>query len=334
MGARMTENIVEYFNKELELIVMPTEDCIFRCDYCYEHFDIGRMKPETVSAMKKLIYSRINEIDHLTVQWFGGEPLMAYDIMVDTMKYIQELRNSMSPAPSLRSNVTTNGYLLDQKKLIELVGFGVNAFQISLDGDKEEHDKLRKMIDGEGTFDVIWSNLLRAHDTDLDFTITQRLHVNKDNEESMKSLLRRTAKEMNGDKRFEMFIRLLSRLGGPKDAALPITDDVNVVERLKEYAQTQGLRLAAFDPYGTMDSMCYAAKPYAFIIRADASISKCTVAFYDDFNAVGKLNPDGTMSVNNDLVSKWSKGLFSGNKEELGCPLKGFHEEKIKMVAK
>ncbi len=224
--------------------------------------------------------------------------------------------------------MTTNGYLLDQKKLKALTDLNVRSFQISLDGDKDVHDSMRIRADGKGTFDTIWNNLLMAHMTDLDFSIMIRLHVNKKNKDSMRSVIKKIRDEIDGDKRFPLFIRLLSRQGSSNDLNLPICDDLKDMNELKDYASFLGLGLYKLDIYKKVpDYVCYAAKPYSFILRADGSISKCTVSLYDDHNIVGKLNADGTMTLDEKKTNRWSIGLFNGNKEDLACPQMGIRKE-------
>jgi uncharacterized protein len=63
--------------------LLPTEDCNFRCTYCYEDFAIGRMSRATIEAVKKLIESRVPKLRALTIGWFGGEPLIAKDIVME-----------------------------------------------------------------------------------------------------------------------------------------------------------------------------------------------------------------------------------------------------------
>ena len=70
-----------------ELIILPTEKCNFRCTYCYEDFAIGKMKIETVEAIKKFISARAPSLKFLTLSWFGGEPLLARDVIINIAKH-------------------------------------------------------------------------------------------------------------------------------------------------------------------------------------------------------------------------------------------------------
>lgn len=100
---------------------------------------------------------------------------------------------------------------------------------------------------------------------------------------------------------------------------LSLTDKENVIEELQSYAKTKGLHL--LDNNTETTKVCYASKLNSLLIRADGRIGKCTVALYDDKNIVGKLNEDGTLVLDNEKLLWWARGLFSGDKHELACPL-------------
>lgn len=67
--------------------------------------------------------------------------------------------------------------------------------------------------------------------------------------------------------------------------------------------------------------ICYAGKPNSLGIRANGSLNKCTVALSDDRNSVGKINKDGTLTLNNERYSSWIKGFTTLDSWQMGCPL-------------
>lgn len=269
--------------KELKLIILPTEQCNFRCSYCYETFSIGKMKAEVIEGVKNLITTCSQNLKNLEISWFGGEPLLGYDIITDIMGHA---KREIKEDSSLNSNMTTNGYLLTPKRLKCLVALGIDHYQISFDGDKEEHDNLRLRADGKGTFNVLWDNIIGAHNTNLPFEITLRVHANRNNINSIEKFIARVKHDLNGDKRFKLWIRPLSQLGGSNDINLPVLEGQegswfggtgSSIQKLRRNAEETGLQL--LESPGS--EPCYAAKLNSFVIRSTGSISKCTVALYD-----------------------------------------------------
>ena len=163
-------------NKSLNLIIFPTEECNFRCKYCYEHFEIGRMYENVINGIKSLIKERSKDIDRLNLDWFGGEPLLAFDIVDDIMKYARKCADVSGL--TLTSGMTTNASLFTKTKQEELIRLGVTKFQITLDGDTELHNSLRVTRNNTSTFNIIYNNLIDFHRSSLDGKIIIRLHVN------------------------------------------------------------------------------------------------------------------------------------------------------------
>lgn len=312
-------------NSKLHLILLPTEQCNFRCVYCYEKFDIGQMPPTVITGVKNLLRVRAPELKELHVSWFGGEPLVAFKVIQDVMSYIIDLLPG-APDLQVRSNITTNAWLLDRSTLQKLNDLRVTDYQISFDGDRDLHDTLRVSASHKGTFDRIWANVVDAHRSDVPFNMVLRVHANTKNESSILSFMERFAREIGPDPRYRLFVRSLERLGGPSDSSLPILGEgemPKVMERVRAYATSLGLDHLLFNPESDTETglaVCYAALVNSLVIRADGRLAKCTVAFCDDRNTIGKINADGTMEIDRAKLAWWARGLFSGDKAQLYCP--------------
>jgi uncharacterized protein len=307
--------------KRFNLILLPTERCNFRCTYCYEDFAIGRMTPMIVSAVKRLLERRIPALDTLAVSWFGGEPLLAKDIVLDVGTFVHEL--CIKHGIKLLAHVTTNSYLLSAALLEELMRVSIREFQITLDGDQEWHDRTRVLANGGGTFEKLWTNLQSYRGVSGAFQIALRLHVHQDNVESMKRLYNRLQQELLHDPRFSAGFHKVSWLG-PQ----PIKERVlGEREYLEALAYITGGSTAVERPdsgiseHHLTDYICYAAKPNSLMIRANGRIGKCTVAIDDERNDVGRLNDDGTLTIFQERLRKWFAGFANPTQESLGCPL-------------
>jgi uncharacterized protein len=316
----------------MELTVLPTERCNFRCTYCYEDFKIGRMSLDTVRGVKALVERRAPELSLLHVTWFGGEPLAAYDIVLDLAESFRV--TTQRHVMRYTSHMTTNGSLLTLDRFRTLVDLGVTHYQISLDGPQEHHDQTRITMQKRGTYDVIMENLRAARASDVPGEIMLRLHITQENHHDLEPFVRQLARDFLDDPRFSIFFVPIGRLGGPNDAAIRVVDPnyVNaIISRLVEAVrEEQGIAQASHDPIvveGGKDDegeplidVCYAARPNALVIRADGRLAKCTVALTSERNSIGRLLPDGLLEIDNGKHNTWIKGWFDSDIAALKCP--------------
>ncbi|MDE2197308.1 MAG: radical SAM protein [Gammaproteobacteria bacterium] len=322
-------------SRSFELSINPTEHCNFRCTYCYEDFAIGRMRPEIVGGIKKLLARKVPGLRHLRLSWFGGEPLLAASICLDIAGYAMQL--CTSHGAQLSGGITTNGSLLDTALAAKLVALNHTQFQISLDGDQPYHDTVRLRADKSGSFDAIMGRLLALRDTDLKFKILLRLHVSGNNQESLRSLLRKLNALFPGDRRFEIGFHPLNDLGSPnKGQYLPVTHQ-DYAAIVRELRQELPGGLSGYDMVsanGESVHVCYASKPNALFIRADGRIGKCTVALSEGYNNIGRLDSEGQVQISERLMHKWTVGLRTLDPDDLRCPLsrgKEYFESEVRL---
>lgn len=305
--------------KYLNLILLPTEQCNFRCTYCYEDFKARQMEPTIVNAVKELINRRVSDLNTLEISWFGGEPLVAKRVIYDISRHIINLSEN-GHRFSYAANMTTNGYLLDPATAETLASLGVTYYQISLDGPQAIHDRSRVKANGSSTFARIWSNLLAIRDSTLPFSIMLRVHFSPDTYTELDPLIEAINEEFGEDRRFTVYFKGISRLGGPNDANIrtfpdSMEDDVKAHLEGKLQYKEQIYTSPKDEVY-----ICYASLPNSLVVRSNGDLAKCTVALYEQHNRVGKLNPDGTITVNQDKIRLWMRGLATLNDSDLSCP--------------
>lgn len=315
----LDKNILATLNpKSLELILYPTEQCNFRCTYCYEDFLIGRMDEKTQAGIKNLIARRLPKLEKLHLQWFGGEPLAAKDLVLDLSGFAK--RACDETGVNFSGSLTTNGYLLTLDLAQKLCDLNQRNYQISLDGFEAGHDQTRKLASGAGTFNRIWSNLLSLKDSSLDFKVTLRVHLTKENIASVKTLAEEIKKTFLSDPRFTVFLKTIENLGGPND-----TSSVLLSKSEKQAAITELNNLLSSKTSSKSDGgiyVCYASRPNSLAIRANGTIQKCTVMLSDERNSVGKLNENGMLQLDSERMQLWMRG-YSDNKNSLSCPAVG-----------
>ena len=146
-----------------ELHINPTMNCNFKCWYCYEtHIKDSKMDKETISHALKHVEKVLNEkkqLQRLSLGWFGGEPLLYYKkVVLPILESVHALTAERKIAFS--SSITTNGLLINQDVIESAKKYDLKFFQITLDGNRERHNKVRFISEERGSYDEIVANIV------------------------------------------------------------------------------------------------------------------------------------------------------------------------------
>ena len=172
------KNVREYFHSvresrdQLRMTVLTTLQCNFACDYCIQgdHGDYNKtaakMSLETAARVAEWAERRLDDLGAASyaLTFFGGEPLLNLPVVY----YLAERMWAACEARgvSMLINIITNGLLLTPEVVDRLVPLGLNGVKITLDGDRETHNRMRPLRGGQGTFDKIIHNVRQiAHKT-------------------------------------------------------------------------------------------------------------------------------------------------------------------------
>lgn len=137
-----------------------SHDCNLRCDYCFAatgDFGTGR-KLMSFETGKKAIDFLLKESagrKNLELDFFGGEPLMNYKVVKQIVEYAREEEKKYGK--TIRFTITTNGMLLTEDKM-DFINSEMSNVVLSIDGRREVNDRMRKRVDGRGSYDTIIEN--------------------------------------------------------------------------------------------------------------------------------------------------------------------------------
>jgi uncharacterized protein len=280
------------------------------------------MPRSIVGGIKNLLNIRSNDAEVISLGWFGGEPLLAIDIVLEISRFLSRLVLNSQHKVDYDGHMTTNGCFLDTDTLKGLTEAGISRYQITLDGWAAQHDSTRKTDTGDGSFSRIWSNLLAASESNLNFSILIRIHLSKENYSNICQLIKRVNSTFRGDSRFKVFIHVIENLGSCNNRFnnyLEYEKNISMRNDM-ELLIDEGLRI---NPNRDDNYVCYASQPGSFCIRADGRLSKCTVALYDEVNIIGRINEDGRLLIDPDKHSYWLRGIELGDMNILKCPRSG-----------
>ena len=186
-------NVSKYDATNFGLTIAPTLDCNFRCKYCFETHPKGKMSAETQAALVAFVESRLARAKNFSVTWYGGEPLLAKEIIWSLSEKFLELSEKLSV--EYDAFIITNASLLDDADVELFKRYKINGAQITIDGVKEVHDSRRRLITGESTFDKLVDRVNLLLDSGL--TVIVRINIDKDNIARVDELLDTLAARIN-----------------------------------------------------------------------------------------------------------------------------------------
>lgn len=201
--------------KELFLIILPTEQCNLRCAYCYEKFSRGKMTERTQSALITYIEQMLDGYQELYISWFGGEPLLAMDVIERLSSTIMEFCRKKKI--NYRAGITTNGVKLTKSIVEKLLDYNVLDYQVTLDGDQALHDKQRVTVSGGGTFAQIYYNLKEMRSIKRNFGVIMRTNIGQNAGKAIFEYIDNIKRDFMEDERFMLhFVAIvqIARLNG------------------------------------------------------------------------------------------------------------------------
>lgn len=131
--------------------------CNLNCSYCFAsqgkfHGERGLMSFEVGKRALDFLIENSGSRRNLEVDFFGGEPLMNWELVKDLVAYARSVEKQAGK--NFRFTLTTNGMLIDDD-VIDFANREMSNVVLSLDGRREIHDRFRTDYAGRGSFDVI-----------------------------------------------------------------------------------------------------------------------------------------------------------------------------------
>jgi len=169
-----TQSLDQYFHtlredtEQLRVTALTTLQCNFACDYCFQgdHGDYNKfaekMSLETASKVIDWIEERMDALrpEKFVLTLFGGEPLLNLPVAYYLAERCRDLCTERGIQPGV--SLITNGLLLTPEVVDRLVACGLYGIKITLDGDRETHNRMRPLRGRQGTFDKIIDNVRRV----------------------------------------------------------------------------------------------------------------------------------------------------------------------------
>ena len=129
-----------------------------------------------MSKVIDFIKERSPNSSSISIKWYGGEPLIEFNKIVQITNEVKPLFENFS------ASIITNGYLLTPDKIEQFEELGIRQIQITLDGPEEIHNKRRPLKNGKGSFNQILRNIDYLFSVNEKIFVTIRVNIDRSNE--------------------------------------------------------------------------------------------------------------------------------------------------------
>ena len=301
----------------LSVTICPTMNCNFNCSYCFEKHRTGKISKELqnviINFIKRTIF--ITKVRRIKITWFGGEPLLAMDVIESLSKELIELCNKWKI--NYNADIVTNGYLLTQEIADKFFEFKINDCQITLDGIGDGHNKTRHLINNNPTFDKIINNLKNIK-FKCQINIRHNVYADNTNEiEPLKKLVEKIAKE-SGNKLY-----YYPAFTNDVDSAVGRKKELNYLNMEDFYCYEIDKKIQSFAPY--KGTYCGAQLLTFIVIDELGNLYKCWEDLGRIENSFGRVenwnvnDPIPTASNPQIIIDYINSGGATKDKECLDC---------------
>lgn len=313
---------IRYGRSNLNLTIAPTMNCCFSCHYCFEnHKKPGNISVEVMDAIMKYVQS-IHNLQHINLTWFGGEPLMAPQEIEAFYDKLVEIVDSKI----ISSSIITTAYHINAEIVRILKKVGVTSMQITLDGLKETHNKIKNFEGSGDVFEKVMQNIEYLCKSFPELNIVLRVNLTKTNAHEYIKLVDLIMERFKDCQNVNPAPAFVLATGVSSCNQVCMSDLFNHRER-SEYILD--LAYKGYDsPYTQYPKMffseCAMRNELTVAIDPEGYIYKCWEVIGNTDYAIGKLNQDGNVDDFN---------IVNFNRQTFGAdPLEDFQCSKCKYL--
>lgn len=261
----------------LRITIAPTMACNLQCSYCFQKNVSHRnyMKSDIQRGVIELVRRKVEGSKLLVVQWFGGEPLLAYDQILSMTEAFKHICDELGV--KYYSEILTNGTLLTEQIIRSFRQISLRAIQISLDGNPDTYAR-RKNIPIDRA--IAYHRFLVEHIqsiVDVTGSVSVRINVDRDNPEAGENVVRMFKEYGCVDPRIDFRLGFINMSRGmldciPHDCFSP-REFSEVEMNFRHFLAKEGYRV-----YGEPERRyhpCSAPLENSYTIAPDGNIGKC-----------------------------------------------------------
>ncbi len=289
---------VWYGSPVTQVVVAPTMECNFSCAYCFQgpNKSVRSMDSDTICRTVEFAKTLARGTSGISLDWFGGEPLLEVDTVFSITSSLREWANSNRLG--FWGSISTNGFLLTPATVDRLVSLGVTNATITLDGPQHMHDERRMLKSGDGSFAEITGNLRYAV---MHMRIAVRSNVDQVNVSSIDDLHSYLVQQnIVGSGRAAFYTTPVDRFNDYPHCM----SDAAFLEFFEGWHATHGAAAGMWLEVPTPARACMARRPKAYAIDPDGRLYKCLEVLGREELSVGSVHANP--SISSVSLQRWS----------------------------
>ncbi|MBR3363166.1 MAG: 4Fe-4S cluster-binding domain-containing protein [Bacilli bacterium] len=298
----------KYYDKTfLNIVLVPSLACNFSCPYCFEKdLKCGKENiKKYFSALKRFAKNNFKDYKCIQISLFGGEPLLFVKNCLQFLNWVKQ--DSNDKKYDYFTSIVTNGSLLTEEILDELLQNNLKMVQITIDSDKETHDLTRKFKTGKPSFDLLIEKISMIVDKTKsyeDFNFVLRINLSNTTVQKVKESLEHIEPKYRS--KVNLLIRSVYNTHAYQD------DNDNDNSQIDNYfAIGQELGFSIFQESFQYQSCEACADDKFFYLMPDLSMWKCINDLNYNDACIGQMNEDGSVTTDPMKNVKWSKNAMS-----------------------
>jgi uncharacterized protein len=281
---RLRNKMETFGNRNFDLTVLPSMDCNLHCWYCFEdHVPDSRMSKEVQERIVTHIRKKVEyrEINSLSLEYFGGEPLLDFNEIAYPLGMSLKAICDEQKLP-FNCFFITNSTLIDDAMIDKLAELNA-GFQITLDGDRERHDKIRfRKKDNQGTYQHIIDTIYRLTERIENTYVNVRINYDEKTLANIEELLNDLS-GLDRKKTGVHFERVWQTEGATNNEEL---------KRIINLFIANGFNVSYIN-WHPRGCSCKAERINQLAVNYDGKIFKCTGRKFTDEHSDGELDENG-----------------------------------------
>jgi len=276
------------------VVINVTLDCNLKCWYCYEtKIHNSSLQKNVLEAIKRNISLRYSQVRFKTLKlsFFGGEPFLNFKAISEILEYAKIFCSANSIV--LLADFTTNAVAIKEEHINYLKNFTC-FFQITLDGDKEKHNKV-KYLKGVDTFRCTLNKIHKISNAIKKSYIWIRINYDSKTLERIDDII--TEIEDLDRKRTFLILRKIWQTDSEAITSRQLTTAIQHILNHNFFVDSYAL---------SRSGVCFAERMNQVLINIDGKVFKCsTLHSFDDEHSMGELDLEsGDLSWDMNKISQ------------------------------